>query len=923
MLHLDYFTALFLSAIVTLALCLMHSFMMTPGRKYPGPRWWTFGMWLVLANMILVALRSVVPAFLSISIGNLAAFASFEYFYRGNIEFFGLRRPGNWHLGIILSAWVLLSAFAVIKSSIWHYPPLSVRILIISLCGAYVTARAGYTTLRADAPQLRVGRNLVGICTLMVAALFAIRVGLTLIAPVQGEYLQAGTATAWFAVALQAMLLPLTAAYFAVVNERLASELRATLAAQKASEDRIYHILDSVPAEIVLFSAQGKLEFANRIFRERIGSAQSELASMLNVWSAGATGEWLASSRSQGEGPNKFHLGDSASSAEVEILCLDNRLRSYDLHIDTIDNKALVVLSDVSLRKQAAASLLSAKEAAERAARSKSQFLANMSHEIRTPMNGIIGLSEIAARLRPAPPLDSYLDKIHSAATGLLGIINDILDFSKIEAGKLQLEHIPFAVSALVEKQVELLLPLAASKQLALQFHIAPEIPSRLSGDPLRVGQVLTNLLSNAIKFTRQGSVSLSVSLAESASARATVCFVVRDTGIGMSPEHQSRLYKPFAQADGSTTREFGGTGLGLAICQQLLQLMGSELHCESTLGQGSAFSFRIKFDVCLPVGPLPDPHPQARQTEPSALPGVRALLVEDNPINQLVAYELLRRAELQVTVASNGTEAVALLQATPDGFDVVLMDLQMPAMDGYEATRIIRQELRLTSLPIIAMTAHVFDAEKQRCLELGMTDHIAKPIDAVTLLGAISLWADCPQASKLSPDRQPQQYPALPDSAPAKVPAVSQSKPGPGKLLAAEPAVCFLDTEDALARLMGDRILYGQLLKLFQTHSVQDVAELRATLAAELFEDAKRLVHRLKGAASVIGAQAFLLTLSQLDASVRFADRLTLQTLLTQLDRDLSGTLLASFHFIAEPPAAVRLLPAPEIPGPPPSTGP
>ncbi len=274
----------------------------------------------------------------------------------------------------------------------------------------------------------------------------------------------------------------------------------------------------------------------------------------------------------------------------------------------------------------------------------------------------------------------------------------------------MHIENVSFDLAALVKRQVDLLAPKAAQKQIAMEVRISNEVPSIVCGDPLRVGQVLANLLSNAIKFTPHGGVSVAVCVIESGPGQARVRFIIKDTGIGISPEHQKLLYQPFSQADGSTTREYGGTGLGLAIVAAATSVSYPSMeHSIPTL--------------------------------PELLAGASVLLVEDNPVNQLVAREVLRRARLQVTVASHGAEAVSILQSSPDGFDAVLMDVQMPTMDGYEATQRIRNDLKMETLPIIAMTAHVFDTEKRRCLEAGMNAHIAKPFHADTVLGVLSRW--------------------------------------------------------------------------------------------------------------------------------------------------------------------------------------
>ncbi len=741
---LDFFTALMVISIVLLMLCLVQTFMMTRGHNYQGVNWWSAGMWLLTAGTVSSTLRSVLPFYVAVSLANLCTFASFECFYRGNIRFFGLRRPSFLHLGVILFVLVLLTALLFLKPSLGPYSSLNLRILIASLGATYLFGRITYETLNPTESGLPLERKWVGLCMLLLTLTCFLRATAVLVAPVEGPLLRLGTPLAWFSIAGLLLMLPLTFACFSAVNERLSSDLQRTLADQESREEEIRHILNSVPAEIAVLSAGGQLVLANRLFAERIGRTPDQIASIVDWWlaSSSSASHVISHDTHRGVECRTRVVADAGGrSNEAEILCLDGQLRTYQMSCNILNGKGLMVLADVTLHKRAELSLYGAKKEAERAARTKSQFLANMSHEIRTPMNAIIGLSELGMQMRAAPPVDDYLSKIFGTASGLLGIINDLLDFSKIEAGKLHIENVSFDLAALVKRQVDLLAPKAAQKQLALEVRIAKDVPSRVSGDPLRIGQVLANLLSNAIKFTPHGSVNVSISAKDSGNGQAVVRFVIKDTGIGISPEHQKLLYQPFTQADGSTTREYGGTGLGLAICKQLVQMMGGEIDCDSTLGHGSTFSFQIQFGVPAATSSAYQSMELAMPTRPEVLAGASVLLVEDNPVNQLVAREVLRRAQLQVTVASHGAEAVSILQASPDGFDAVLMDVQMPTMDGYEATQRIRNDLKMESLPIIAMTAHVFEIEKQRCLDAGMNAHIAKPFHSDTVLGVLSRW--------------------------------------------------------------------------------------------------------------------------------------------------------------------------------------
>ena len=503
----------------------------------------------------------------------------------------------------------------------------------------------------------------------------------------------------------------------------------------------------------------------------------------------------------------------------------------------TLNVMAHAVQDDVNQRARAQLDLQEARDQAEAATRAKSMFLANMSHEIRTPMNAIVGMTHLALQTPLSAQQRDYLGKVQSASAMLLGVINDILDFSKIEAGKLKLELAPMRIDDVVNDAMMMVRQPAQDKGIELRCEFAsPEILGEqglIHGDDLRLGQVLTNLLSNAVKFTEHGHVTLRVRFLAWQADAATLQIEVEDTGIGMSDEQMSQLFSEFTQADGSTTRRYGGTGLGLSITRRLILLMGGEIEVDSAPMRGSCFRIRLPVEPARLLGGALhlDRRSVTNHDERQRLDGLRVLLVEDNALNQQLASELLARQGAEVTVAVHGQAALDRLRAPGATFDVVLMDLQMPVMDGYQATRLMREDPALRTLPVLAMTAHAMVEERERCLALGMQNHLSKPLDPASLYAALRPFC--------RPGKPPSAGPTLAEVAPE---------------LSGWPQVPGLDVRQVLAHFAGEASLFAQTVLAFGEHAQSVLALLPDALARQAWAEVHREAHTLKGLGRTLG---------------------------------------------------------------------
>jgi two-component system sensor histidine kinase/response regulator len=617
---------------------------------------------------------------------------------------------------------------------------------------------------------------------------------------------------------------------------------------RKQAEDDLRKLslaVEQSPESIVITNLDAQIEYVNEAFLRASGYTREEVlgrdARLLQAGDDAMSAALAAGGVWKGELHNRRK--DGVEYIEYAIITpirqSDGRISHHvAVKEDITEKKRIGAELDrhrhhlEELVRERTEQLAEAHAHAEAANRAKSAFLANMSHEIRTPMNAIVGLTHLLQRADPTPQQADRLNKIDAAARHLLAIINDVLDLSKIEIGKLALEETDFRLDAILDGVRSLIAEQARSKGLALEVD-AENVPLWLRGDPTRLRQALLNYAGNALKFTEHGRIALRARLLKAAGEALLLRFEVEDTGIGIAPEDLPRLFGAFEQADTSTTRKYGGSGLGLAITRRLAELMGGSAGADSTPGQGSTFWFTA--GLCRGRGMLPliEPTDNAEDSLRRISHGTRLLLAEDNALNREVVIDLLHGIGLLVDSAADGREAVRM--ATARAYDLILMDVQMPDMDGLEATRAIRALPGGASVPIVAMTANVFDEDRRACIAAGMTDFVGKPVEPEQLFTTLRR---CLPA-------QPSRPTAADTPAPRTTPAPAADKYATLSRLA---AIADLDATGGVRLLNGNVASYCRLLRLYAESYGATVGDLRRQLRADQHAEVQRCAHALKG---------------------------------------------------------------------------
>ena len=657
--------------------------------------------------------------------------------------------------------------------------------------------------------------------------------------------------------------------------------------ALRQSQEQFIQVVEQNPLPMAIVSLDGRIEYINHKAVDAFGYEVAQLPDA-GTWWQHAYPDEVARERVRAQwmdavGSSLPMPDGEVTQHENKVTCSDGSVKTMAVSKVRIGDKLLVIFDDVTEYRLIEAKLRDAKEIAEAANQSKSAFLANMSHEIRTPMNAILGLTQLIQQQLGRPSeserrhgelvLRDQITKIDGAAKHLLAIINDILDLSKIEAGKLVLEEGAFDPSQVMTSVTQMIAERAAAKKLEVSLNTS-SLPPRLYGDAMRLRQILLNFISNAIKFTDRGRVCIDASVIETTAIMQRLRFEITDTGIGMNADECTRLFRAFEQAESSTTRRFGGTGLGLAIAHRLAHLMGGQVGARSTPGQGSSFWCEVPFattgsgvepDFALPVASASEIEAALRQQHSR-----RILLVEDTALNQEVALGLLAHVGLSAELAEDGQIAVNL--ASTNTYDLILMDLRMPVMDGLEATRLIRTLPAHAHTPIIAMTANAFNEDRTAALNAGMNDHVAKPVVAERFYSTLLRWLT--GAKKVL---------AMPVAVPSAPTFVVESVIDPRR--GALAAIDGLDLMQGLDALVGSLPKLIKLLGRFAREHALAPARIADLLAAGDRLAAERLAHSLKGGAATLGLPLVSACAGALEHQIELGATPDLEALVGALD--------------------------------------
>jgi|GEM_PF-212013 len=660
---------------------------------------------------------------------------------------------------------------------------------------------------------------------------------------------------------------PATGTHTVVGIGRDITELKQAEKDLRESEEKFRALFECAKDGIFLINAHGVIVSLNEAFAAMHGYRTQEMFSM--ELADLDTPETL---RLAPERMGRVLAGEPLSF-EVEHYHKDGHSFPLEVSANLIsigDEKHILGFHrDISARKQAEDALRKSKTAAEAANVAKSSFLANVSHEFRTPMNAILGFCHLTLGTDLSAEQLEYLTQIHDSTQSLLAIINDLLDISKIEAGKMSLDRVEFNLEETVGNAAALARVWIGEKDIALTVSIAPEVPVRLKGDPLRLGQVLRNLLNNAAKFTARGSIGLSVEPSGDLAGEAfLLCFTVRDTGIGMTEEQIPLIFRPFVQGDSSTTRKYGGTGLGLSISKQIIDLAGGNIEVESVPWEGTVFRFTMLFERNS-AAELTLSHPVAGRSgiangsatvQAGSMQRLRVLVAEDQAVSQLFMRRLLENQGVEVVIVGDGLEAVNAVTNAAPPFDVILMDIQMPEMDGYEATRRIRELPGMGNVPVIALTAHASREERQRALAEGMTAHLCKPIKVNELFEMLRGILNLPREDKAA--------------TPVNVIPFSHL---PG-----------IDLEQGLETCDGSIDLLLMTIISFGTDKRRVTLDIRTALREHDWHSAAKLVHGLKGVAGIIAAEKVYESSQCLEEAIELRDADAAGRLLCELDTHL-----------------------------------